>query len=102
MSRAAEQGYAQAQINLGDLYAEGKGVPLDYVTAYMWYNLGSRENPRAANIRIKSLSRLITPKQRIEAQNRASAWLSSHRNPEAPRRDVGLALRVPAHVPELK
>ena len=75
----AEQGYAQAQINLGDLYAEGKGVSLDYVTAYMWYSLGSAGD-RAAIPRIKNLSRLITPKQRIEGENRASAWLSSHRN----------------------
>jgi uncharacterized protein len=79
MSRAAEQGYAQAQVNLGDLYVEGKGVSLDYVTAYMWYRLGSAGDPRAAT-RIKNLSRLITSKQRIEAQGRASAWLSSHRN----------------------
>lgn len=79
MSRAAEQGYAQAQINLGDLYVEGKGVSLDYVTAYMWYSLGSAGDPRAAN-RIRNLSRLITSKQRIEARDRASAWLSSHRN----------------------
>ena len=80
MSRAAEQGYAQAQINLGDLYVEGKSVSLDYVTAYMWYSLGSAEDPRAAT-KIKNLSRLITPKQRIEGENRASTWLSSHRNP---------------------
>ena len=71
MSRAAEQGYAQAQINLGDLYAEGKGVSLDYVTAYMWYSLGSAGDRRAAIPRIKNLSRLITPKQRIEGENRA-------------------------------
>ena len=79
MSRAAEQGYAQAQINLGDLYVEGKGVSLDYVAAYMWYSLGSAGDPRAA-ARIRDLSRLITSKQRIEGQDRAGAWLSSHRH----------------------
>jgi len=79
MSRAAEQGYAQAQINLRDLYVEGKGVSLDYVTAYMWYTVGSGGDPRASN-RIKNLSRLITSKQRLEAQDRAKSWLSFHRN----------------------
>jgi len=79
MSRAAEQGYAQAQINLGDLYLEGKGVSLDYVAAYMWYSLGSSGDPRSAG-RIRNLSRLITRKQRLEGENRASTWLSSHRN----------------------
>jgi TPR repeat protein len=79
MSRAAEQGYSPAQINLGDLYVEGKGVSLDYVTAYMWYTVGSGGDPRASN-RIKNLSRLITSKQRLEAQNRAQSSLSFHPN----------------------
>jgi TPR repeat protein len=79
MSRAAEQGYPPAQINLGDLYVEGKGASLDYVTAYMWYTLGSGGDPRAST-RIKSLSRLTTSKQRIEAQDRAKSWCSFHRN----------------------
>ena len=52
MRRTAEQGYARAPINLGDLYVEGKGVSLDYVNAYMWYSLGSAGDPRAA-IKIK-------------------------------------------------
>ena len=91
----AEQGYAQAQINLGDLYAEGKGVSLDYVTAYMWYSLGSAGDPCAA-IKIKNLSRLITSKQRIEGENRASAWLSSHRHLEFSRGEAEFSLRVPA------
>ena len=101
MSRAAEHGYARAQVNLGDLYAAGKGVSLDYVSAYVWYSLGSTGDSRAAG-RIKNLSRLITPKQRVEAQNRASVWLFSHRNPEASHGGVGFALKAPAPVPELK
>jgi len=79
MSRAAEQGYAPAQINLGDLYLEGKGVSLDYVSAYMWYSLAAAGDPRAAT-KIRNLFRLVTPKQRVEGENRASTWLSSHRN----------------------
>ena len=90
MSRAAERGYARAQINLGDLYAEGKGVSLDYVTAYMWYTLASAEDPRAAG-RIKNLSRLTTSKQRSDGENRASAWLSSHRNLGSSHGEVGFA-----------
>jgi TPR repeat protein len=101
MSRAAEQGYAQAQINLGDLYIEGKGVPLDYVNAYMWYSLGSAGDPRAA-IKIKNLSRLITSKQRIDGENRASAWLSSHRSLDSSRSEVGFDLRVPTQGPPLQ
>ena len=33
----AEQGHAQAQVNLGIMCSWGRGVPKDYVQAYMWY-----------------------------------------------------------------
>jgi TPR repeat protein len=36
----AEQGNAQAQRSLGDLYANGQGVPKDYVEALKWHELG--------------------------------------------------------------
>jgi uncharacterized protein len=35
--KAADQGYALAQYNLGFFYAEGRGVPQDYVEAKNWY-----------------------------------------------------------------
>ena len=34
---AADQGYGQAQFNLGNLYQNGQGVPLDYAAAMSWY-----------------------------------------------------------------
>jgi TPR repeat protein len=35
--QAAAQGVAQAQYNLGQLYANGRAVPQDYVMARGWY-----------------------------------------------------------------
>ena len=35
--RAAEQGHASAQSNLGNMYSDGRGVPQDYQTAVTWY-----------------------------------------------------------------
>ena len=35
--RAADQGSAKAQVEVGQLYAEGKGVPQDYAEAAKWY-----------------------------------------------------------------
>jgi S1-C subfamily serine protease len=44
----AENGYAQAQINLGALYDSGKGVKEDPVTAAKWYQAAAlRGNPYA-------------------------------------------------------
>ncbi len=92
MRRAAEQGYAQAQANLGYLYERGQGVPLDYVSAHMWYSLGSTGDP-LASVRLKDLSHIMTPRQLIEAKDRASTWLSSHRNSQADQREMVFALK---------
>ncbi len=32
----AEQGHAQAQVNLGIMSSQGRGVPKNYVQAYVW------------------------------------------------------------------
>jgi TPR repeat protein len=39
--RAAEQGHAFAQSNLGVMYAKGAGVPQDYPRAHMWFNIAA-------------------------------------------------------------
>jgi TPR repeat protein len=33
-----------AQYNIGFLYASGHGVPQDYVTAHMWFNLSAAQD----------------------------------------------------------
>jgi TPR repeat protein len=40
---AAEQDYAQAQNNLGEMYHEGLGVPQDYIKAAEWYRLAAEQ-----------------------------------------------------------
>jgi len=37
----AEQGHAEAQLNLGIMYSLGLGVPKDHVQAYVWYTLAA-------------------------------------------------------------
>jgi len=51
----AEQGYAQAQSNLGFMYAKGKGVPQDHKTAVKWYTLAAEQgNAKAqSNLGVK-------------------------------------------------
>jgi TPR repeat protein len=38
---AAPQGNEFAQVNLGVMYAEGRGVRQDFVRAHMWFNLAA-------------------------------------------------------------
>ncbi len=50
MRRAAEQGHAGAQANLGFCYKHGQGVPRDYEEAVMWYLKGAEQgHPWAQN-----------------------------------------------------
>ena len=41
--KAAEQGYAQAQSNLGVLYHQGRGVRRDYTKAAMWFRKAAEQ-----------------------------------------------------------
>jgi hypothetical protein len=42
--QAAEQGDVVAQMNLGAMYLSGKGVPQDYVMAYMWQAIATEKS----------------------------------------------------------
>ncbi len=39
--RAAEQGDAEGQYDLGLMYDKGQGAPQDFIRAYMWYHLAA-------------------------------------------------------------
>jgi hypothetical protein len=46
----ANQGIAEAQNGLGELYAKGKGMPQDYVQARAWYEKAAEQgHPHAQN-----------------------------------------------------
>jgi uncharacterized protein len=73
--RAVAQGFSQAQSNLGFLYANGLGVPQDYVRAYMWWSLAAAHSTggfqqQAAKYR-DEIARRMTPAQLAEAQRLA-------------------------------
>jgi TPR repeat protein len=93
----AEQGNAEAQFrmgrlydyvqqseivlalySLGEFYANGQGVPQDYVQAHMWYNLAAGQNvERAAKAR-EDLAKSMTSEQIAEAERLAREWLAQH------------------------
>ena len=47
---AAEQGNAMAQINLGQKYDAGKGVPQDDAEAAKWYQLAAKQGDAMAQL----------------------------------------------------
>ena len=67
--KAAEQGGASAQNNLGVMYQNGEGVPKDYVKAYAWWIRAAAQGEEDA-IEAKDLLRKeMTAEQVAEAQN---------------------------------
>jgi TPR repeat protein len=76
---AADQGQSDAQILLGLAYAEGDGVPQDYISAYSWLDLGvakldqSQKRSNAIDAR-DMVAKKMTPTQIGEAQAMARRW----------------------------
>ncbi|HYE36994.1 tetratricopeptide repeat protein [Methylocaldum sp.] len=48
----AEQGMPEAQVNLGNLYMKGLGVPQDYVEARHWYEQAARQGDATAESKL--------------------------------------------------
>jgi len=70
--KLAEQGNAHAQIDLGSMYLEGIGVPLNYIKAYLWFSLAKAQgNVVDADI-LSELSKKMTPEQIAQAQKEAA------------------------------
>jgi len=78
LMKRAEQGYADAQNNLGTMYDKGQGVPQDYIQAHMWYNLAassSRGDDRERNVKNRDLvAEEMTSEQIAEAHRLAREW----------------------------
>jgi TPR repeat protein len=82
----AQRGDARAQGALGALYADGRGVPQDFIQAHVWLNLAAARllpgayQEKAAKARDRVTAQM-TPAQIAEALRRARAW-----QPPPPRR----------------
>lgn len=61
--KAAEQGYAPAQYNLGYMHQSGEGVPEDHVESFAWYDLAAAQDYIDAWDRRDKLLNLMTPDQ---------------------------------------
>ena len=75
---AADQGFAQAQYNLGGMYARGFGVPADDVLAYMWLNLAAAQGNEDAQENKDIVEQRMTREQIAEAQRLSREWLEAH------------------------
>jgi uncharacterized protein len=74
VSPAADQGRAEAQFFLGNMYVKGQGVPEDYVFAHMWFTLAAAKGDEGAKEGRNMLAEHMTAAQIAEAQRLASEW----------------------------
>lgn len=71
--RHADLGSTESQLLLGLIYEEGRGVPVDLVKAYMWYDLASeKEEARSSRDRV---AKKMTPAQMAEAKRLIIEWM---------------------------
>ena len=74
--KAADQGWAEAQYNLGAAYFSGNGVPKDYVLAYMWVNLSAANGSDADRATRDKLESLMSREEVEKAQEMCREWIS--------------------------
>jgi TPR repeat protein len=78
--KAAEQGLSTAQNNLGSLSEQGRGVPQNFVEAYMWYSLAAASGHEEAAKNRDNVAKKMTAGQIADAQRRAAELTARLRN----------------------
>ena len=77
-TKAAEQGFASAQYNLGLMYVMGQGVAQDYNSAHMWFNIAAANGDSDAVKGRDIVAKEMTPSQIEKAQDMAREWMAKH------------------------
>ena len=75
LEKAADKGHAEAQMQLGYLYARGESVSQDYAEAYKWIELAATAGLDEAITQRDVIINVITPEQIAEGERRAKEWL---------------------------
>jgi TPR repeat protein len=71
---AADQGFADAQYNIGIMYGNGEGVPQNNVQAWMWFDLAAEQGSEPAKKNRDVAASRMTSDQMAEAQRLAREW----------------------------
>lgn len=77
-SEAAEQGHLAAQTNVAVFFAQGVGVPKDYVMAYKWFSVSSQRGMSQNDTALQKLEQVLTAEQIQEGKRLANSWLQTH------------------------
>ena len=86
--KAADQGDAYAQSDLGQMYEKGLGVGQDLAEAYFWYGLAKKQSPIPDEV-IMKIEEQLTAKQRATVERRIREWKPTSGQPPAPAEATG-------------
>ncbi|MFM2170720.1 MAG: hypothetical protein RI957_949 [Verrucomicrobiota bacterium] len=81
--KAAEQGLMFAQSDLGECYANGKGVVKNDLLAYHWYLLASANGDETARENLPAIEAKLTAELRAEGQRLATEWQAAFEKRQA-------------------
>ena len=107
--KAADQGYATAQTNLGVMYTYGEGVPQDYTEALRWYGKAAERGDALAqyNFGIMYANGRGTPQNYVQAHmwfslaaTRFSPWETELHELALMNRDLVATNMTPAQIAE--
>jgi hypothetical protein len=97
--KAADQGYAPAQYNLGVFYDEGRGVPQSHASAYFWLHLAAAIGKKDYAARRDRSAQHLTLVQLSELKKRAAEWRAFQPSPAAATGTLTVPwIRVPSAV----
>ncbi|MEO5352915.1 MAG: hypothetical protein H7835_06845 [Magnetococcus sp. XQGC-1] len=75
--RSAELGDSDARHQLGEMYAVGRGVPKDYVQAYLWLTLAASESDNFSILAERErIANQMTLDQIVQARKMVMNWKS--------------------------
>ena len=88
-------------VALGDLYANGQGVPQDRVQALTWYKLSSLYGQPEGGKRGEALAAAMTPEEQADAKRRTESWVPTGDQAGGDQPAAAAETAIPMHTPEL-
>jgi hypothetical protein len=76
MFTAANNGYSHAQTYMGNFYEGGPWVNQDYVEAYKWYRVASKQDPLVEHMHLDRLVLKMTKEQIEQGEQRAKKFVT--------------------------
>jgi TonB family protein len=73
LRQAAEHGLPEAQYEMGE-YCSGKGGPVRYVDAFVWYSLAGRSGYKGSAKRAKEIANKLSPDDHGKAEYQVKNW----------------------------